>query len=178
VLLAGRHELVSFYGVDASSAMLGTARAVLARRGLGERVRLERGLAEAFDRRALFGLDEPFDDVLFSYALSMIGPWRAALDRALAALRPGGTLHVVDFGAAEGLPPLLRRAMRVWLSLWGVDQRADAPGHLAALAARGRGELGCRRMLGGYAYRLTFRTVAPGRAYPTPPPELAAVGGR
>jgi S-adenosylmethionine-diacylgycerolhomoserine-N-methlytransferase len=112
VLLAGRHELVSFYGVDASSAMLGTARAVLARRGLGERVRLERGLAEAFDRRALFGLDEPFDDVLFSYALSMIGPWRAALDRALAALRPGGTLHVVDFGAAEGLPPLLRRAMR------------------------------------------------------------------
>jgi S-adenosylmethionine-diacylgycerolhomoserine-N-methlytransferase len=39
----------------------------------------------------------PVDCVYFSYALTMIQDWRAAVDNALAMLRPGGLLGVVDF---------------------------------------------------------------------------------
>jgi S-adenosylmethionine-diacylgycerolhomoserine-N-methlytransferase len=41
--------------------------------------------------------DEPVDCVFFSYALTMIDDWRAALANAVAMLKPGGTLGVVDF---------------------------------------------------------------------------------
>ena len=41
----------------------------------------------------------PVDAVYFSYALSMMPAWRAALDNAVAMLRPGGVLGIVDFYA-------------------------------------------------------------------------------
>jgi S-adenosylmethionine-diacylgycerolhomoserine-N-methlytransferase len=43
---------------------------------------------------------QPVDCVYFSYALTMIPDWRAAVDNALAMLRPGGLLGVVDFQVA------------------------------------------------------------------------------
>ena len=43
---------------------------------------------------------QPVDCVYFSYALTMIPDWRAAIDNALAMLRPGGILGVVDFHVA------------------------------------------------------------------------------
>jgi len=42
------------------------------------------------------------DCVYFSYALTMMPQWRAALDNALAMLKPGGLLGVVDFGLPRG----------------------------------------------------------------------------
>src|SRR5262249_54843482 len=169
IRLAGRYPGAGLYGVDASGQMLASARAALRRAGLEERVRLVRGLAEALDRRAMFGLEEPFDRVVFSYSLSMVGPWREAVDRALAALRPGGTLHLVDFGAAEELPPVLRRAMGLWLAPGGVPRRAELPAPFEALAALGRGEGRCRRLLGGYASLVAFRTAGAARAARSPP---------
>ena len=44
---------------------------------------------------------QPVDCVYFSYALTMIPDWRAAVDNALAMLRPGGLLGAVDFYAAS-----------------------------------------------------------------------------
>jgi S-adenosylmethionine-diacylgycerolhomoserine-N-methlytransferase len=41
--------------------------------------------------------DEPVDAVYFSYALTMIQDWRAAIANAIAMLKPGGVLGVVDF---------------------------------------------------------------------------------
>ena len=41
--------------------------------------------------------DEPVDVVYFSYALTMIPDWRAAIANAIAMLKPGGVLGVVDF---------------------------------------------------------------------------------
>src|SRR5262245_55416692 len=79
IWLGRRHPGVSLYGLDASGEMLTTARSAVARAGLAERVRLAFGLAERLDRRAAFGLDEPFDHVLFSYSLSMIEPWQGAI---------------------------------------------------------------------------------------------------
>jgi S-adenosylmethionine-diacylgycerolhomoserine-N-methlytransferase len=39
----------------------------------------------------------PVDCVFFSYSLTMIPDWRAAMDNALAMLKPNGQLGVVDF---------------------------------------------------------------------------------
>ena len=88
----------------------------MARAGLSARVALGQGDATAFDPAALFGRAR-FDRVMISYALSMIPPWREALERALDVLAPGGSLHLVDFGAwrraarpvQDRIAPLARR---------------------------------------------------------------------
>jgi len=41
--------------------------------------------------------EQPVDAVILSYALTMIPDWRAALANAVAMLKPGGALGVVDF---------------------------------------------------------------------------------
>jgi S-adenosylmethionine-diacylgycerolhomoserine-N-methlytransferase len=40
---------------------------------------------------------EPYDVITFSYSLTMIPDWFAALERAISLLKPGGVLGVVDF---------------------------------------------------------------------------------
>ncbi len=42
------------------------------------------------------------DRVYFSYSLTMMPQWQAALDNALAMLKPGGLLGVVDFDLPRG----------------------------------------------------------------------------
>jgi S-adenosylmethionine-diacylgycerolhomoserine-N-methlytransferase len=49
--------------------------------------------------------EQPADAVYFSYALTMIPNWSTALDNALAMLRPGGVLGVVDFYVSAANPP-------------------------------------------------------------------------
>jgi S-adenosylmethionine-diacylgycerolhomoserine-N-methlytransferase len=46
----------------------------------------------------------PVDAVLCSYSLTMIPDWFAAIDNAIAMLRPGGVLAVVDFYVARKHP--------------------------------------------------------------------------
>jgi S-adenosylmethionine-diacylgycerolhomoserine-N-methlytransferase len=48
--------------------------------------------------------EHPVDAVYFSYALTMIPDWRAAIANALAMLKPGGVLGVVDFYVSEARP--------------------------------------------------------------------------
>lgn len=47
---------------------------------------------------------DPVDCVLLSYALTMIPDWRATIANALAMLKPGGVLGVVDFYVSEARP--------------------------------------------------------------------------
>ena len=47
---------------------------------------------------------EPVDCVFFSYSLTMIDDWRAALANATAMLKPGGSLGVVDFYVSSARP--------------------------------------------------------------------------
>jgi len=70
--------------------------------------------------------DGRVDCVYFSYALSMIPDWTAALDNAVAMLRPGGTLGIVDFFVSERLPTpgRVRHGMltrRLWPRWFGHD---------------------------------------------------------
>lgn len=55
-------------------------------------------------------LDGPVDVVTFSYSLTMIPDWFAAIENALQILKPGGLIGVVDFYVSRKHPPAgLRR---------------------------------------------------------------------
>ena len=85
---------------------------------------MRRELAEWLDHRRTFGLERPFDAVFFSYALSMIPPWREALAAGWENLRPGGRLFIVDFWDFGGLPPWGGRALRAWLARFHTHPQA------------------------------------------------------
>lgn len=77
---------------------------------------------------------QPVDCVYFSYALTMIPDWRAALQNAIDMLRPGGVLGVVDFqvpAARAGARAAIAGAFwRKWFAHDGVMLN---PEHLHAL---------------------------------------------
>ena len=85
--------------------------------------------------------DQPVDCVLLSYALTMMPDWRGTIDNAIAMLRPGGRLGVVDFYVSAPDPdagltrhgPLSRWFWPRWLGHDGVH---PDPAHLALLRAR------------------------------------------
>ena len=56
---------------------------------------------------------EPVDVVILSYALTMIPNWRAAIVNAIAMLKPGGVLGVVDFYVAAD-PPMAGCSRHPW----------------------------------------------------------------
>ena len=147
---------VQFFGIDISTEMLDTARRVVGRAGLAARIRLARGDATSFDPAWLFGVPS-FSRIFFSYSLSMIPEWRAALSQALAWLPAGGELHIVDFGGQERLPAWFRVGLRQWLERFHVAPRDGLEAELAMIAGRS-GTLRClERPYGGYAQYAVFR---------------------
>jgi S-adenosylmethionine-diacylgycerolhomoserine-N-methlytransferase len=124
IRLAHRYPDARLFGLDASHAMLETAAIALDRAGLGQRVALAQGYAEALSP-AMFGESAPFDDVLFSYSLSMIPDWRQALNAATDSLGAGGRVHIVDFGDLDRLAAPARAALLKWLDLFHVAPRRE-----------------------------------------------------
>jgi len=156
IALARRYPAIRLYGIDASAEMLKTADAAIARAGLDTRIETRRCLADQLDPTRSFALAEKFDGVICSYSLSMIPGWRDALDRAVAVLKPGGRLDIVDFWNAASLPGWVRRPLRAWLALFDVTPRPEIADRLRALAAAQGGHLVIARLLGGYAFHVTY----------------------
>jgi len=152
VVLARRYPKARIMGLDASSEMLKTARPKLARAGLADAVPVARGLAQDFDPKVVFGLDRLLDHVVFSYSLSMIPPWRESIDHALTLVRPGGHLHIVDFGDQAGLPGAFRALLYWWLGLFHVHYRPELLSHLRRLQAEGRATVEIQPLYRGYAF--------------------------
>jgi S-adenosylmethionine-diacylgycerolhomoserine-N-methlytransferase len=129
--------------------MLVTARRNVAAAGLDNRIFLVQGDATRLDP-ASFGR-EKFERVFFSYSLSMIPPWRAALAHGAALLAPGGRLSLVDFWQQDGLPRWFRSLLFAWLARFHVSPPAclaEEVGKVAAeIVAEGRFE----RLYRGYA---------------------------
>ena len=121
IAVARRYPLATLYGLDISEAMLKTARAKIAAAGLSERITVRQGDATAFDAQALFGV-ATFDRVFFSYTLSMIPDWRAAIAQGVAYSQ---RVSIVDFGQFERLPRWFGRAMDAWLAKFDVSPRGD-----------------------------------------------------
>jgi S-adenosylmethionine-diacylgycerolhomoserine-N-methlytransferase len=148
--LAYRYPSVKLYGIDASRMMLDTARDKL-RGTLYERnITLRQGLAGQVSHHD-FGLEKPFDHIVFSYVLSMIPGWQGALEHALHILKPGGCLHVVDFSDQQTMPPWFRRVLLQWLDWFHVHPDPDVPRYLEQLAGRERDQLRMRQLAGRYA---------------------------
>ncbi|MGE0699337.1 MAG: class I SAM-dependent methyltransferase [Hyphomicrobiaceae bacterium] len=146
-----RFPAASYYGIDLSRMMLETAEAALARRGLAGRIHLALGDATDFDAKSLLGRDR-FDRVFFSYSLSMIPPWEAALDHAAGLLAERGRLHVVDFGGCEDLPASVKKPLYGWLARFRVTPRETLEQVLRSLAARHDLSISFERIYRGYGY--------------------------
>ena len=124
VQVARRYPTAMLYGLDISEAMLATARTNVARAGLSDRITLKQADATDFDAQALFGHAQ-FDRVFFSYTLSMIPDWQAALAQGAAATK--GRVHIVDFGQLEGWPRVFKSILFAWLDGFDVEPRTLLP---------------------------------------------------
>lgn len=150
ILVARRYPQARLYGFDISEMMLETARASITRAGLSDRITVAQGDATAFDTAVMFGV-AGFDRVFISYALSMIPPWTAVLDPAIASVKPGGSLHIVDFGQQDGLPGPFKRGLFAWLDRFTVYPRAELERELLAAAGRAGAQASVRKLFRGYA---------------------------
>ncbi len=150
IMAAKRYRDAQFYGFDISQMMLETAQANVDGAGLSKRVVLAQGDASAFSGEAMFGV-AAFDRVYISYAVSMIPPWQAAIAQAFAAVRPGGSLHIVDFGQQAELPGWFKAGLHGWLAKFTVTPRAELEAELTALAARTGARLEFKRLYRDYA---------------------------
>ena len=147
---ARRYPHAAMFGFDISTEMLTTAIASIERTGLARSVRVAHGDATYFDPAKMFKVAR-FDHVMICYSLSMIPDWQQVLDNALACLKPGGQLHVVDFGDQRGLPGVARKLLLRWLALFDVTPRNDLEQAVAQRAARSGATLAFQRPFRGYA---------------------------
>jgi S-adenosylmethionine-diacylgycerolhomoserine-N-methlytransferase len=161
IKLAERRAPGKLYGLDASHEMLETAAASIAKTGADRRhedkIVLRQGLAEQLDAKRMFGRDEPFDTVYFSYCLSMVPTWPGALEAAMACLRPGGTLLIVDFWDQKELPSVFAAGLKKWLSLFHVHYRPEVHDALVELGKSGRADVQFESVAKRYAYIATLR---------------------
>ena len=161
IKLARRPDPGLLCGIDASAEMLETAARSIARAGVPaagrEPIRLRQGLAEQLDPAAMFGRTAPFDTVFFSYCLSMIPTWPGALEAALAAVKPGGTLLIVDFWDQQDLPAVFAAGLKKWLALFHVHYRPEVQAALVELGQSGRADVTIESVGRRYAYIATLR---------------------
>jgi len=137
------------YGLDISQEMLISARKTFATKATIPDFRVAD--ATAYTPRE-FGVTG-FDRILISYALSMIPDWERAVDASIAALNPGGQLHIVDFGQQEGLPAWFRKLLQAWLAKFHVTPRTNLREVLEAQALEKKARLSFETIGGGYAWR-------------------------
>lgn len=149
VAVARRYPAAPLHGFDISTAMLETARQALDRNRL-ERVTLVQADATRFSPEQ-FGR-QGFERAYISYTLSMIPDWHAVLERAVASLKPGGRLLIVDFGQQDGLPRWFKRMLFAWLARFHVHPIAELPAALAELAEREGLQLRTKDLYRGYAF--------------------------
>lgn len=161
ILAARRYPKARFYGFDISRMMLETAEANIAKAGLSDRITLAQGDASNFSSEALFGVPA-FDRVYISYAVSMIPPWREAVREGFKAVKPGGSLHIVDFGQQASLPGAFKRGLHAWLAKFSVSPRADLEGEMRKVADENGGKLVFEHLYRDYAQLGVIRKSAGG----------------
>lgn len=93
-------RLAKVYQVDLSSSLLAVARARAERHGWEHVEPVEFDATKFAPSEGLGTVDV----VTFSYSLTMIPDWFAAMDHALALLKPGGLVGVVDFYVGRKYP--------------------------------------------------------------------------
>jgi S-adenosylmethionine-diacylgycerolhomoserine-N-methlytransferase len=154
LLLAHRHyPTAKLYGLDISAAMLESARANFHGRAAAPNFQV----ADATNFKAEEFGATGFDRILISYALSMIPNWEGAIDAALAALAPNGSLHIVDFGQQERLPGWFGRLLKAWLTRFHVTPRANLHDVLESRLAAADADMIFEEIGRGYAWHAVIR---------------------
>jgi demethylmenaquinone methyltransferase / 2-methoxy-6-polyprenyl-1,4-benzoquinol methylase len=112
IALARANPSRTVIGVDQSAEMLAAGRARVAAAGLGARVELREGRAEAlpFENRE-------FDALTFTYLLRYVDDPAATMRELARVVRPGGTIAMQEFGVPRG----------VWRPLWEAYVRVGLP---------------------------------------------------
>ena len=151
IILAKRHPDAMFFGLDASAAMLETARSKADASGV-KNIELKTALADDFTFDGTFSLTDKFDKIFFSYSISMIPPWRESIDNALINLKPGGELFIVDFYDQRDLPTPFRLFLKWWLAKFHVKFWPDLMPHLESLDAAGRAKVTITPLFRRYSY--------------------------
>ena len=156
IAISKSYPQARLFGLDASREMLRSAEESVNHARLQQKISLAHGLAEEMTPE-LFGVKEKFDRVIFSYSLSMIPDWKRALRTAAENVRPGGTIHIVDFGDLEGLWSPIARVIRAWLRLFHVVPRNAL---LKGLEEKRDTTLSFHILPGRYAFVITARPEA------------------
>ena len=128
-------DLGKIYVVDLSPSLLKVASERIEDRGWSSAEAVE---ADATKYRPPEG---GADVVTFSYSLTMIPDWFAAIDNALAMLKPGGRIGVVDFFvsrkyAGDDLPKHRWSTRTFWPTWFANDNVFLSPDHVPYLRER------------------------------------------
>jgi demethylmenaquinone methyltransferase/2-methoxy-6-polyprenyl-1,4-benzoquinol methylase len=99
-------------GVDQSAEMLAAGRERVSRAGLAERIELREGRAETLPVE-----DGRFDALTFTYLLRYVDDPAATMRGLAQAVRPGGTVAMLEFAVPRG----------VWRPLWELYVRVGLP---------------------------------------------------
>jgi S-adenosylmethionine-diacylgycerolhomoserine-N-methlytransferase len=89
------HQMRRAYVVDLSASLLNVARERI------RRLQLENAETVEADASTFVPPEGQADLITFSYSLTMIPDWYAALEHAWSILRPGGRIGIVDFHVAR-----------------------------------------------------------------------------
>jgi demethylmenaquinone methyltransferase/2-methoxy-6-polyprenyl-1,4-benzoquinol methylase len=117
-------------GIDQSPEMLAAGRERVGHAGLGDRIELREARAES-----LPSADAEFDALTFTYLLRYVDDVPTTLRELARAVRPGGTVAMLEFGLPRG----------GWRPLWELYVRLGLPA-AGALVSPGWGGVG--RFLG------------------------------
>jgi S-adenosylmethionine-diacylgycerolhomoserine-N-methlytransferase len=131
-ICASLHAARKVYLVDLCESLLAVAQKRCEARGWKN---VEAVRADATTFRLT---DGTADVITFSYSLTMIPDWFAAIDNALALLRPGGTIGVTDFFVSRKYPAEGRSrhgwcARNFWPVWFGSDNVYLSPDHIPYL---------------------------------------------
>jgi S-adenosylmethionine-diacylgycerolhomoserine-N-methlytransferase len=121
------HQLRKVYLVDLSASLLAVARKRIADHGWDHVQAVEADVTTFVPEEGTVDL------VTFSYSLTMIPSWFAAIDQAIKLLRPGGVIGVVDFYVSRKYPAeghrrhswFRRSFWPVWMALDNVFVQDD-----------------------------------------------------
>jgi S-adenosylmethionine-diacylgycerolhomoserine-N-methlytransferase len=153
-ILAKKYPNTNFFGLDASSEMLKTAEEKTANL---KNITLKAALADNFKYQQTFSLDKQFDAIYFSYAISMIPPWKESIANALANLKQGGSFYIVDFYDQKNLPVFFQNILQGWLRQFHVQFWGDLMPHLESLEKQGLGELKITPLYKRYSFIAEFK---------------------
>ena len=156
MILAQKYPKSNFYGLDASAAMLKTARKKIEAKNI-KNITLANALAGDFHYQKTFDLTEPFDTIYFSYSITMIPDWREAIINALKNLKIGRSFYIVDFYDQRDLSAPFRKILQGWLKMFDVIYPQDLTAHLESLGRQNFGELTVTSIYKSYAFIAEFR---------------------